>query len=105
MFRTNTIIGAFHGQFARALFTNYFLQQEHFRTDHFIRKLTSNPSNDLQNEHLFTTDNAPVAKFNEIHLTRKVMIFTRTTSFVIGLNEQSKQELFGGFNDQTYIYG
>ena len=30
------------------------------------------------------------------------MIFTRTSSYVIGLNEQSKYQLFGGLNDNTY---
>ena len=92
----------FEDKLARAFFTNYFRQQEHFRIDHFIRKLTSNPSIHLEDENLFTTNETPIQNSNEIHRTRKVMVFTRTTSFVIGLNEQSKQQLFGGFNDETY---
>ena len=90
-------------KFARALFTNYFHQQEHFRFDNFIRKLTTNPSSiDLDNENLLTTNEGPIQKLNNIQMTRKVMIFTRTTSYVLGLNKQSKHQLFGGFNDQTY---
>ena len=60
----------------------YFQQQEHFNIEHFIQQLLSNP--------LEQDDLSPL----EIHTTTKVMIFTRTSSYVVGLNQRSKTELF-----------
>ena len=87
---------------ARWLCTNYFHQQEHFNIENFIQKLITNPSIDLQNDDLLTTTDTQMNKLNDINITRKVIIFTRTSSYVIGLNEQSKHELFGGLNNNTY---
>jgi hypothetical protein len=92
----------FEDKIAGWLCTNYFHQQEHFNIENFIQQLISNPSNDLQNDDLLTTTDTQVHKLNDINITRKVMIFTRTSSYVIGLNEQSNQELFGGLNMNTY---
>ncbi|CAF4585377.1 unnamed protein product, partial [Rotaria sp. Silwood2] len=38
-------------------------------------------------------------KINNIRKTTKVIIFTRTSSYVIGLNQQSKNELFTNNTD------
>ena len=92
----------FEDKIARWLCTNYFHQQEHFHIESFIQTLVSNPSIDLQNDDMLTTTDTQVQKSNDICIRRKVMIFTRTSSYVIGLNEQSNHELFGGLNNNTY---
>ncbi|CAF3115327.1 unnamed protein product, partial [Rotaria sp. Silwood2] len=40
---------------------------------------------------------------NIIHITTKVIIFTRTSSYVIGLNQQSKKELFTNNSEKLEI--
>jgi hypothetical protein len=92
----------FEDKLARWFCTHYFHQQEHFHIQNFIQKLISNPSIEFQQEDLLITTDAQIQPLNDIRITRKVMIFTRTSSYVIGLNEQSKYELFGGLNDDTY---
>jgi hypothetical protein len=92
----------FEDKLARWFCTHYFHQQEHFHIQNFIQKLISNPLIEFQQEDLLTTTDAQIQPLNDIRITRKVMIFTRTSSYVIGLNEQSKYELFGGLNDDTY---
>ena len=44
-----------------------------------------------------TTIDAQIQSTNDIRITRKVMIFTRTSSLLLGLNEQSKYRLLGSF--------
>lgn len=92
----------FEDKIAQWLCTNYFHQQEHFQIENFIQKLTSNPVMNLDDELLSTTTDATTEKSSDIDITRKVMIFTRTSSYIIGLNEQSKYELFGGLNNNEY---
>ncbi len=93
----------FEDKIARWLCRNYFHQQEHFHIENFIQQLISNPSIDVQNDELFaTTTDTQTQKLNDIRITRKVMIFTRTTSYVIGLHEQSNHELFGALNNNGY---
>ncbi|UJR29383.1 hypothetical protein I4U23_010595 [Adineta vaga] len=93
----------FEDQLAGSLCINYFQQQEHFHIENFIQQLLSNPSLDLQTYDLsaITTD-APLPQLNQVKMTRKVMIFTRTSSYVVGLHEQSSHELFGSLNDDEY---
>ncbi|CAF2053256.1 unnamed protein product, partial [Rotaria magnacalcarata] len=92
----------FEDKIARWLCTNYFHQQEHFHIENFVQQLISNPSMALQNDDLLTTMNTNVNTLNDIGIIRKVMIFTRTSSYIVGLNEQSNYELFGGLNDNEY---
>ena len=89
----------FEDAFARRLCTHYFHQQEHFHLQNFVQKLIRNPSLELENDDLSITTDSQVQKSIDIHITRKVMIFTRTSSYTIGLNEQSKAKLFGGLNE------
>ena len=42
-------------------------------------------------------------KINNINITRKLMIFTRTSSFVISLNKQSKNDLFRQNNENDMM--
>ena len=86
----------FQEKFGRELFENYFHQQEHFRFDNFIRKLTTNPSS-IDLDDLLSTYDAFSDKLNNIQLTRKVIIFTRTKYNLIQFNQQ----LFRGFHHQT----
>ncbi|CAF1380067.1 unnamed protein product, partial [Rotaria sordida] len=92
----------FEDKIARWLCTNYFHQQEHFHIENFIQIFISNPLIDFQNENLLTTMDTKVQQLNDINITRKVIIFTRTSSYIIGLNEQSNYELFTGLNYNEY---
>ncbi|CAF4719416.1 unnamed protein product, partial [Rotaria sp. Silwood1] len=92
----------FEDKIARWLCTNYFHQQEHFHLENFIQMFISNPSIDFHNDNLLTTIDTNIQQFNDINITRKVIIFTRTSSYIIGLNEQSNYELFTGLNYDEY---
>ena len=71
--------------------------------ENFIRQLLSKPSGDMQNDDLLAmAADTQAPTVNDIKLTRKVMIFTRTSSYVIGLHEQSNRELFGGLISNEY---
>ena len=91
------------GKLARSLCNNYFYQQEHFNIENFIRQLISTPAIEVDNSELFTTTDNFQEKLNNIIITKKVMIFTRTSSFVLGLNKQSKQDFFSSIDDEEYM--
>jgi hypothetical protein len=75
----------------------YFQKQEHFNIENFIQQLISNPLLAVDtNELLFLED----TQQNTFRITTKVIIFTRTSSYVVGLNQQSKNELFNNNNDE-----
>ncbi len=93
----------FGDKFARSLCNNYFYQQEHFNIENFIQRLISTPSVEVDNNDLFTTADDLQQRINDIFITTKVMIFTRTSSFVVGLNKQSKNHLFNKNNDNEYM--
>ncbi|CAF1248253.1 unnamed protein product [Adineta steineri] len=92
---------------AQLLCINYFQQQEHFHIENFIQQLLSTPCLDLQDDDLLTitttTTDIQIPKFNDTKITRKVMIFTRTSSYVVGLHEQSSHEIFGSMDNNQYI--
>ena len=92
----------FEDKLARWLCTNYFYQQEHFHLENFIKQLTSNASMNFQNDDLLTTFNAQTNRFNDVAITRKVIIYTRTSPYIMGLNKQSNYELFGEMNHNAY---
>ena len=56
----------------------YFQQQEHFNLENFLRQ--------------FACDTSDETEMNS-EVTTKVMIFTRTSSYVLGLNQRSKHEM------------
>ncbi|CAF2933300.1 unnamed protein product [Rotaria sp. Silwood2] len=83
----------FDGNMARWLCTNYFHQQEHFSIENFIQQLISKP--------LIDRDNSDLTE--HITIVTKVMIFTRTSPYIIGLNEQSTDTLFTSYNNNEKI--
>ena len=93
----------FDDKIARWICTNYFHHQEHFSMENFIQKFISNSTFHLDQNDLFaldqTTDEKPRP---HARLARKVMIFTRTSSCVIGLNQQSKKELFTSSDNDEF---
>ncbi|CAF1388354.1 unnamed protein product [Rotaria sordida] len=89
----------FYETTAQLLCENYFYQQEHFNIENFLYRFISNPLLTIDNNELLTINNIIDQKINNnnnnnIIITRKLMIFTRTSSFVISLNQQSKNDLF-----------
>jgi hypothetical protein len=95
----------FEEKIAQSLRNNYFYQQEHFNIENFIQRLISTPSVEVDNNDLFTIEDDLKQKSNEIFITTKIMLFTRTSSFVVGLNKQSKNDLFNNNNniDDEYM--
>ena len=82
---------------ARLLCTNYFHQQEHFNIQNFIQQFISKPF--VDNIDLLNITTNQSQKETSIVMTTKVMIFTRTSSYVVGLNKQSKCQLFNREDD------
>ncbi|CAF1478261.1 unnamed protein product, partial [Didymodactylos carnosus] len=84
----------FENKISRWMCSDYFHQQEHFSIENFINQLISNPlvynNDDLLND----TTNAPLQKPNDVTITTKIMIFTRTSSYIIGFNTQTKKQFF-----------
>ncbi|CAF3969521.1 unnamed protein product, partial [Rotaria sp. Silwood1] len=92
----------FEESFSRLLCQNYFYQQEHFNIENFLYQLISTPISTTENNELLPMNDNVEQRNNNINMTRKLMIFTRTSSFVISLNKQSKNELFRR-NDENNI--
>lgn len=84
----------FENEISRWICTNYFHQQEHFNIEHFISQLISTQSIYNNDDLLNDTPNSPVQKLYNTATTTKVMIYTRTSSYIIGLNTQTKNQLF-----------
>jgi hypothetical protein len=74
----------------------YFQQQEHFNIENFIQQLLSNPLINVASD-----DSEQQMILDTIHITTKAVIFTRTSSYVVSLSQQSKNELFSN-NDENY---
>ncbi|CAF1570178.1 unnamed protein product, partial [Didymodactylos carnosus] len=73
----------FQDNLSRWLCYTYFYDQEHFTLENFIHLLTSeNDDEDYNNNEEISS------------ITTKVTIYTRTSSYITGLNKQSKQDLF-----------
>ena len=79
----------------------YFQQQEHFNIESFISQLVLNPLIDVDSNELLPSDDTEQRITNNINITTKVIIFTRTSSYVVGLNQQSKNELFNNDNNNS----
>ncbi|CAF1573843.1 unnamed protein product [Rotaria sp. Silwood1] len=87
---------------AQSLCINYFQQQEHFNIENFIRELISKPLINIDNNELLKDTMDESQTESNILITKKVMIFTRTSSYLDGLNKQTKSEFFN--NDDFYGY-
>ncbi|CAF0874792.1 unnamed protein product [Didymodactylos carnosus] len=86
----------FEDQVSRWICTNYFENQEHFSLENFLRTLTTSPISTMDVLHLENFDDRP----NEIvRSITKVMIFTRTSSHITSLNQQTKRELFSSLKE------
>ncbi|CAF0903833.1 unnamed protein product [Didymodactylos carnosus] len=89
---------------AQLLCNNYFRQQEHFSLENFIRQLVTKSLSETQNDDgetmNRTTDESSRAK--NVLITTKVMIYTRTLSYVMSLNKLSKFRLLGNNNNADY---
>ncbi|CAF3815136.1 unnamed protein product, partial [Rotaria magnacalcarata] len=79
---------------SRGLCQNYFYQQEHFNIGEFVSQLISSPVTSTDENELLTLFENTEQNKNNIGTMRKLMIFTRTSSFVNSLNKQSKHDLF-----------
>ncbi|CAF1245410.1 unnamed protein product, partial [Rotaria sordida] len=81
----------------------YFQQQEHFNLRNFIQQLVSKPYLNINNDQILSSENIEHQIIqNTIHITTKVIIYTRTSSYVLGLNQQSKNELFTTNDDDDH---
>ncbi|CAF2108222.1 unnamed protein product [Rotaria magnacalcarata] len=88
-------LSAFEEKVEQWLCNLYFQQQEHFNLGNFIHQLVSKPLVNIDNNTLLSSENTDHQTIqNSISATTKVILFTRTSSYVIGLNQQSNNELF-----------
>jgi hypothetical protein len=86
----------FENKISRWICKNYFQQQEHFNIENFINHLISNPSIDDNDDLLNDAGDQPLQKLNDVTITTKVIIFTRTSPYIIGLNTHTKNQFFAG---------
>ncbi|CAF1366374.1 unnamed protein product, partial [Adineta steineri] len=86
----------FEDQVSRWICTNYFENQEHFSLENFLRTLTTSPTSSMD---IFDLENSNDRPKEILRSTTKVMIFTRTSSHITGLNQQTKHELFSSLNE------
>ena len=84
----------FEEKLSRSLCQNYFYQQEHFHLENFLQRLISPPAIEIDSQDLFMDNDHYQEKLNDIFITTKVMMFTRTSPFVLGLNRQNQQDVF-----------
>ncbi|CAF5134993.1 unnamed protein product, partial [Rotaria sp. Silwood1] len=95
---------SFEEKFQKCLCNLYFQQQEHFNLRNFIQQLISKSLLNVDNNDLLSLENTEnQLSFNTIHRTTKVIIFTRTSSYVLDLSQQLKNELFTTNNDNDEI--
>ena len=92
----------FDDKIARWICTNYFHHQEHFSMENFIQKFISNSTFHLDQNDILALGEPDEQKRANARLTRKVMIFTRTSSYVVGLNQQSKHDLFSSAENDEF---
>ncbi len=81
---------------SRWICKNYFQQQEHFNIENFINRLISNPLVYDNDNVLNDLENLTLPNSQLLMMTTKVIIFTRTSSFIMGLTSQTKKQLFDG---------
>ncbi|CAF3818218.1 unnamed protein product [Rotaria sp. Silwood1] len=86
----------FKDEVSRWICTNYFENQEHFSLENFLRTLTTPPISSMDILDLQNIDDRPK---ETLRSATKVMIFTRTSSHITGLNQQTKRELFSSLNE------
>ncbi|CAF1198278.1 unnamed protein product [Didymodactylos carnosus] len=90
---------SFEDSVARWICTDYFNKQEHFNIENFVHQLLSVFNDDYEELLDDQNNNNEIDKNNSI--TTKVTIFTRTSSYILGLNKQSSSQLFSEDNMQN----
>ena len=86
----------FEDQISRWICTNYYQNQEHFSLEDFLRTLSTAP---ISSMNIFDLENVDDQPKETLRSTTKVMIFTRTSSHITGLNQQTKREFFSSLNE------
>jgi hypothetical protein len=85
----------FENNIARSLCQNYFYQQEHFNIENFLSRFLSPATVPVDDDELLKMDDAAAQPTSTFFMTRKLMLFSRTSSFVLRLNKRSIHELLG----------
>ena len=84
---------------SRWICQNYFDNQEHFSVEKFCNKLVTPYRPE---ESIFDLQNFNQTEVEKIPSTTKVMIFTRTSSHIASLQEQTKEDFFSSLNQDEY---
>lgn len=91
----------FHDEFAHALRKEYFNQQEHLNLRNCLNRLISIPNTISVYQNALTTDENAEQTNPSISIVRKLMIFTRTSSFITNLYSQLKSDASN--NDDEHL--
>jgi hypothetical protein len=86
----------FEAELSQWICTNYYRNQEHFSLENFLRTLNTTPISSMNILELENMDDQPKETFRS---TTKVMIFTRTSSLITGLNQQTKCDFFSSLDE------
>lgn len=92
---------AFHNEFAQALRREYFGQQEHLDLRNCLNRLISIPKTYVTSSDTQTTDGNSAQINHSISILRKLVIFTRTSSFIARLHSQSRY--YSSNNDDQHL--
>ena len=89
----------FENKISQWICQNYFRQQEHFNIENFIIQLLSTQT--TYDDQDFVIDQVP-QKRERINRITKVVIFTRTTPYIIGLSSHTKGQLFTSNKEDNF---
>jgi hypothetical protein len=92
----------FEDKFAQSLFKNYFQYQEHFNIENFVRVLIGKSSQNFDENELSHRNTTDIHTEMNIITTTKVIIYTRTSPYVVGINKASKYQLFNKQNNNSF---
>jgi hypothetical protein len=80
---------------SRWICKNYFQQQQHFNIENFLNQLISDPSEYDNHDVLNDFENPILPNVQQqVRMATKVIIFTRTSSFVMSLTAQTIKQMF-----------
>ena len=88
----------FEDKLAELLFQNYFYHQEHFSLENFVRQLIGKSDKHFDNNEPSEQRTPEVNIATTFVSTTKVVICTRTSPYVVGINKASKYQLFNKQN-------
>jgi hypothetical protein len=79
---------------SRWICKNYFQQQQHFNIENFLNQLISDPSEYDNNDVLNDFENPELPNVQQqVRMATKVIIFTRTSSFIMSLTAQTIKQM------------